>query len=118
MFGNSFLIGCGDISDRTCGHHIEGPVHNEGLDYLYAVDRSFGPFTMPASHLPHLLQAVAALRWAIFIATCLLVALAAIRSLKILRPQIKFIWHCFLRPIGAGDQRTRLDKVHTDRIQR
>ena len=26
-------------------------------------------------------------------------------------PQLKFIWHCFLRPLGATDQRTRLDKV-------
>jgi hypothetical protein len=86
------------------------------VTYMQAV-RSFSPFTMTASHLPRLLQSVATLRWAIFIATCFLVALAAIRSLKILRPQIKFIWHCFLRPIGAGDQRTRLDEVHTDHIQ-
>jgi hypothetical protein len=26
-------------------------------------------------------------------------------------PQLKFVWHCFLRPLGATDQRTRLDKV-------
>ncbi|KDQ55857.1 hypothetical protein JAAARDRAFT_195669 [Jaapia argillacea MUCL 33604] len=28
------------------------------------------------------------------------------------KPQIKFIWHCFLRPIGTSDQRTRLDKFY------
>lgn len=28
-----------------------------------------------------------------------------------LRPLLKFVWHCFLRPIGVSDQRTRLDKV-------
>lgn len=28
-----------------------------------------------------------------------------------LRPQLKFIWHCFIRPLHASDQRTRLDNV-------
>ena len=28
-------------------------------------------------------------------------------------PQLKFIWHCILRPLGATDQRTRLDKVRS-----
>ncbi|KAF8556660.1 hypothetical protein OG21DRAFT_1482871 [Imleria badia] len=26
-------------------------------------------------------------------------------------PHLKFIWHCFIRPLGATDQRTRLDKA-------
>ncbi|KAG1745018.1 uncharacterized protein EDB91DRAFT_1271475 [Suillus paluster] len=31
-----------------------------------------------------------------------------------LRPQLKFIWHCFIRPLRAGDlsQRTRLDNFY------
>ncbi|TFK53663.1 S-adenosyl-L-methionine-dependent methyltransferase [Heliocybe sulcata] len=27
-------------------------------------------------------------------------------------PQLKFIWHCFLRPIGTADQRSRLDQFY------
>ena len=26
-------------------------------------------------------------------------------------PQLRFIWHCFIRPLGSQDQRDRLDKV-------
>lgn len=33
-----------------------------------------------------------------------------------LRPLLKFVWHCFLRPIGESDQRTRLDKVRRTSI--
>ncbi|KAJ7188360.1 hypothetical protein C8R46DRAFT_1157429 [Mycena filopes] len=29
-----------------------------------------------------------------------------------LRPYLKFIWHCFIRPIGLGDQKARLDKFY------
>ncbi|KAG2364762.1 hypothetical protein BDR07DRAFT_1607868 [Suillus spraguei] len=29
-----------------------------------------------------------------------------------LRPQLKFIWHCFIRPLHASDQRTRLDNFY------
>ncbi|KAF9233272.1 hypothetical protein BU15DRAFT_90430 [Melanogaster broomeanus] len=29
-----------------------------------------------------------------------------------IKPQLKFVWHCFLRPLGATDQRTRLDKFY------
>ncbi len=29
-------------------------------------------------------------------------------------PQLRFIWHCFLAPLGANDQKTRLDKVIMD----
>ncbi|KAF9220624.1 hypothetical protein BS17DRAFT_759265 [Gyrodon lividus] len=29
-----------------------------------------------------------------------------------IKPQLKFIWHCFIRPLGATDQRTRLDKFY------
>ena len=28
-------------------------------------------------------------------------------------PQLKFVWRCFPRPIGATDQRTRLDEVRS-----
>ncbi|KAG9312680.1 hypothetical protein JVU11DRAFT_7097 [Chiua virens] len=27
-------------------------------------------------------------------------------------PNLKFVWHCFIRPLGATDQRTRLDKFY------
>ncbi|KAF8919951.1 hypothetical protein CPB85DRAFT_734180 [Mucidula mucida] len=27
-------------------------------------------------------------------------------------PQLRFIWHCFLAPLGANDQKTRLDKFY------
>ena len=30
---------------------------------------------------------------------------------QILRPQLRFIWHCFIRPLDAIDQKNRLDKV-------
>ncbi|EGN99748.1 hypothetical protein SERLA73DRAFT_121865 [Serpula lacrymans var. lacrymans S7.3] len=29
-----------------------------------------------------------------------------------IRPQLRFIWHCFICPIGTADQRTRLDKFY------
>jgi hypothetical protein len=29
----------------------------------------------------------------------------------VLRPYLKFFWHCFIRPIGLDDQKARLDKV-------
>ncbi|KAG6816964.1 hypothetical protein H0H87_001278 [Tephrocybe sp. NHM501043] len=31
---------------------------------------------------------------------------------QLLRPQLKFIWHCFIRPLGASDQKDRLDKFY------
>lgn len=49
------------------------------------------------------------------LAACLILAgslAAVILALSdTLRPQLKFIWHCFLRPLGSADQKTRLDKV-------
>ncbi|KAG5642444.1 hypothetical protein DXG03_002791 [Asterophora parasitica] len=30
----------------------------------------------------------------------------------LLRPQLRFIWHCFIRPLGASDQKDRLDKFY------
>ncbi|KAH7886768.1 hypothetical protein F5I97DRAFT_1927075 [Phlebopus sp. FC_14] len=30
----------------------------------------------------------------------------------VIHPQIKFIWHCFVVPLGSADQRTRLDKFY------
>lgn len=30
---------------------------------------------------------------------------------QVFRPQLKFIWHCFFRTIGADNQKARLDKV-------
>jgi hypothetical protein len=32
-------------------------------------------------------------------------------ALRDLRPQLRFIYHCFLRPIGTGPQKDRLDEV-------
>ncbi|KAG6334616.1 hypothetical protein ID866_4477 [Astraeus odoratus] len=29
-----------------------------------------------------------------------------------LRPYTKFVWHCFLNPLGSADQKTRLDKFY------
>ncbi|KAI9462105.1 hypothetical protein HD554DRAFT_2290137 [Boletus coccyginus] len=50
------------------------------------------------------------------IAACLILAgslLAVALALgNAIVPQLKFIWHCFLRPLGATDQRTRLDKFY------
>jgi hypothetical protein len=40
-----------------------------------------------------------------------IVILAAILHWLRLVPFLKFAWHCFLQPIGSGDQKTRLDKV-------
>ncbi|KAJ6586838.1 hypothetical protein DFH09DRAFT_1245371 [Mycena vulgaris] len=30
----------------------------------------------------------------------------------VLRPYLKFFWHCFIRPIGLDDQKARLDKFY------
>ena len=46
--------------------------------------------------------------WITFATACIFVAHAIVYDLT---PQLRFIWHCFLRPIGVADQRTRLDKV-------
>ncbi|KAJ7497210.1 hypothetical protein FB451DRAFT_1458187 [Mycena latifolia] len=46
---------------------------------------------------------------ALFLATCL--AFYVFRS-GVLRPYLKFIWHCFIRPIGLDDQKARLNKFY------
>ncbi|KAJ7703287.1 S-adenosyl-L-methionine-dependent methyltransferase [Mycena rosella] len=46
---------------------------------------------------------------ALFVAACL--AFYVFRS-GVLRPYIKFIWHCFIRPIGVADQKSRLDEFY------
>ncbi|KAJ7783043.1 hypothetical protein B0H16DRAFT_1658444 [Mycena metata] len=46
---------------------------------------------------------------ALFLAACL--AFYVLRS-GVLRPYLKFIWHCFIRPIGLDDQKARLDKFY------
>ncbi|KAJ7680239.1 hypothetical protein DFH06DRAFT_408282 [Mycena polygramma] len=46
---------------------------------------------------------------ALFLAACL--AFYVLR-LAVLRPYLKFIWHCFLRPIGLDDQKARLEKFY------
>jgi hypothetical protein len=30
---------------------------------------------------------------------------------RVFEPQFKFIWYCFIRPLGSVDQKGRLDKV-------
>lgn len=30
---------------------------------------------------------------------------------RMFHPQLKFIWHCFFRPLGTDNQKARLDKV-------
>lgn len=39
-----------------------------------------------------------------------LAALLLVRGLRLV-PFLQFVWHCFLSPIGSGDQKSRLDKV-------
>ncbi|KAG6862216.1 hypothetical protein C0995_002146 [Termitomyces sp. Mi166 len=39
------------------------------------------------------------------------ILVAAILS-QVLRPQLRFIWHCFIRPLGATDQKDRLIKFY------
>ncbi|KAJ7925215.1 hypothetical protein B0H13DRAFT_2229697 [Mycena leptocephala] len=46
---------------------------------------------------------------ALLLAACL--AFYALRS-SVLRPYLKFIWHCFIRPIGLHDQKARLEKFY------
>ncbi|KAF8587138.1 hypothetical protein K439DRAFT_1386281 [Ramaria rubella] len=46
----------------------------------------------------------------IIILSAFFLALPAV--LRALRPQIKFVWHCFLRPIGKSDQKGRLDEFY------
>jgi hypothetical protein len=31
---------------------------------------------------------------------------------RLFEPQLKFVWYCFIRPLGSVDQKDRLDKVH------
>ncbi|KAG6864791.1 hypothetical protein C0991_007121 [Blastosporella zonata] len=31
---------------------------------------------------------------------------------QVLRPQLRFIWHCFIRPLKASDQKDRLEKFY------
>ena len=74
---------------------------------------SFQPVRSKTPHVSYLnwtprFPSVSPWNWTILTVVCLLVCNNVVRRL---RPQIKFIWHCFLRPIGAADQRTRLDKV-------
>ena len=30
---------------------------------------------------------------------------------RFFEPQLKFVWYCFIRPLGPVDQKARLDKV-------
>ncbi|GLB37140.1 putative protein of unknown function (DUF3419) [Lyophyllum shimeji] len=46
---------------------------------------------------------------AVLFAASLLVTVALA---GLLRPQLKFVWHCFLRPLRASDQKARLDKFY------
>jgi hypothetical protein len=78
------------------------------LSYGFVLPLDFSPTLVDNLIRLLELQIVPLLRWTVFIATSLLVTLTVIRTLK---PQFIFIWHCFLRPIGVVDQRTRLDKV-------
>ncbi|RDB16813.1 hypothetical protein Hypma_002666 [Hypsizygus marmoreus] len=48
-------------------------------------------------------------RPAVVLASCLLLGAVLARFLA---PQLRFIWHCFIRPLGADDQRDRLDKFY------
>ncbi|KAG6917420.1 hypothetical protein DXG01_002505 [Tephrocybe rancida] len=46
-------------------------------------------------------------------AAILAAALCAVVVLgQVLRPQLRFIWHCFIRPLKASDQKDRLDKFY------
>ncbi|KAH7928898.1 hypothetical protein BV22DRAFT_1003840 [Leucogyrophana mollusca] len=38
--------------------------------------------------------------------------LAVTTVTQAIKPQLKFIWHCFIRPIGDADQRTRLEEFY------
>ncbi|KAG5342920.1 hypothetical protein C0989_005868 [Termitomyces sp. Mn162] len=44
-------------------------------------------------------------------ALTVVILVAAILN-QVLRPQLRFIWHCFIRPLGATDQKNRLDKFY------
>jgi len=48
-----------------------------------------------------------------WISACLILAgsLAAVLLALHDTPYTKFVWHCFFRPLGTADQKTRLDKV-------
>ena len=48
-----------------------------------------------------------------WISACLILAgsLAVVLLALHDTPYTKFIWHCFFRPLGGADQKTRLDKV-------
>ncbi|KIY74282.1 S-adenosyl-L-methionine-dependent methyltransferase [Cylindrobasidium torrendii FP15055 ss-10] len=41
----------------------------------------------------------------------------ALLALGTFTPQLRFIWHCFLAPIGASDQKSRLDKFYEGQAQ-
>lgn len=52
---------------------------------------------------------IAVAGWITFATACIIIAHAIVYNFT---PQLKFIWHCFLRPIGVADQRTRLDTFY------
>ncbi|KAG8215856.1 hypothetical protein J3R82DRAFT_7811 [Butyriboletus roseoflavus] len=64
----------------------------------------------------HLGNALAYYTGSSTIAACLILAgsllTVALALGDAIVPHLTFIWHCFLRPLGATDQRTRLDKFY------
>ena len=81
--------------------------------------RGVASSSLPSTHplVRPLGDALACYTGSPIIAACLIVAGSVLTVTLALGdaivPQLKFVWHCFLRPLGATDQRTRLDKVRS-----
>ena len=67
-------------------------------------------YTRPCRSLTTAIEYYTGSSW---VSACLILAgsLAAVLLALHDFPCSKFIWHCFLRPLGTADQKTRLDKV-------
>lgn len=52
--------------------------------------------------VPHVFYPLPLLCW---------MSISVIILTRIFEPQLKFVWYCFIRPLGSIDQKDRLDKV-------
>jgi len=56
---------------------------------------------MLALGIAHLLHPIPLLCW----------LLICVFLTRLFQPQLKFVWYCFIRPLGSVDQKDRLNKV-------
>jgi hypothetical protein len=106
-----FLLPCYTLSlfVPSCWSEVSSPTINEGEILPRCL------FQCNSSDHRFLATALAYYTGSSMISACLILAgslIAVVLALgHAVKPQLKFIWHCFIRPLGATDQRTRLETV-------